>query len=135
MDNKEINLEQYKMMVNSAEKNSDKRITQNNIYLTINLAFLSFVLTQQMKLSLLVITSFVGIVVCIIWYLTIINYAKRNKVKYDIINEIENQKGFNNFYSEEWKRIEILTPLSFYEKLISLMFMFIYVLITILKFI
>ena len=36
-----IKLEQYKIFIESAEKNSDRRITQNNIYLTINLAFIS----------------------------------------------------------------------------------------------
>ena len=39
-DQKEIELEQYKIFIESAEKNSDRRITQNNIYLTINLAFI-----------------------------------------------------------------------------------------------
>ena len=41
---KEYRFEQYKIFVESAEKNSEKRVTQNNIYLTINLAFLSYIL-------------------------------------------------------------------------------------------
>ena len=38
----EEKFEQYKLFIESAEKNSDKRITQNNIYLTINIAFISW---------------------------------------------------------------------------------------------
>ena len=41
-EEKEIEFEQYKLFIESAEKTSDKRITQNNIYLTINLAFISY---------------------------------------------------------------------------------------------
>ena len=40
-DQKEIELEQYKIFIESAEKNSDRRITQNNIYLTIKLELIS----------------------------------------------------------------------------------------------
>lgn len=36
-------IEQYKMFVESAEKNSEKRINQNNIYLTFSLALFSFI--------------------------------------------------------------------------------------------
>ena len=57
--------EQYKILIESAEKNSDKRITQNNIYLTINLAFLSYVLSKK-DIIFLLVTSFIGITVCII---------------------------------------------------------------------
>ena len=32
MKKEDIKFEQYKIMIDSAEKNSDKRITQNNIY-------------------------------------------------------------------------------------------------------
>ena len=36
-DQKEIELEKYKIFIESTEKNSDRRINQNNIYLTINI--------------------------------------------------------------------------------------------------
>ena len=40
--NKEIILEQYKLYVNTAEKNSDRRQSTNNFFLTINSIFLTF---------------------------------------------------------------------------------------------
>ena len=55
---KEYRFEQYKIFVESAEKNSEKRVTQNNIYLTINLAFLSYILFQKPNLVETIITSF-----------------------------------------------------------------------------
>ena len=59
MNKEEIKFEQYKIMIDSAEKNSDKRIKQNNIYLTINLAFLSYILTFKKAFWL----SFVAILI------------------------------------------------------------------------
>lgn len=128
---KEYKFEQYKIFVESAERNSEKRVTQNNIYLTINLAFLSYVLSQNPNLIETIITSFVGLIICIVWLLTIINFCKRNKVKFDIINEMEEE--FGNLYKEEWKRISILTPLSTYEKFLAIIFMMVYIIIPILN--
>lgn len=124
MKKEEIKFEQYKIMIDSAEKNSDKRIQQNNIYLTINLAFLSYILTLK-NLPQIIITSVIGIAICIIWFLSILNYCKRNKVKFDIINEIEEKFGLLLF-KEEWKRISVLTSLSIYERIISVIFIIIY---------
>lgn len=125
MKKEEIKFEQYKIMIDSAEKNSDKRIQQNNIYLTINLAFLSYILTLK-NLPQIIITSVIGIAICIIWFLSILNYCKRNKVKFDIINEIEEEFGLLLF-KEEWKRISVLTSLSIYERIISVIFIIIYI--------
>lgn len=128
---KEYRFEQYKIFVESAEKNSEKRVTQNNIYLTINLAFLSYILFQKPNLVETIITSFVGLIICLVWLLTIINFCKRNKVKFDIINEMEEE--FGNLYKEEWKRISILTPISTYEKFLAIIFMMVYIIIPILN--
>ena len=128
MKKEEIKFEQYKIMIDSAEKNSDKRIQQNNIYLTINLAFLSYILTLK-NLPQIIITSVIGIAICIIWFLSILNYCKRNKVKFDIINESE----YGKLYKEEWKRISILTPLTVYEKISSGIFALLYIALFIIK--
>lgn len=130
MEKKDYRFEQYKILIESAEKNSDKRITQNNIYLTINLAFLSYILSKS-EICFLIPTSIIGIVICITWFLTISNYCKRNKVKFDMINEMENE--FGELYKEEWKRISVLTSLSFYEKIVSIVFMITYIVVPLIK--
>ena len=120
---KEEKFEQYKLFIESAEKNSDKRITQNNIYLTINLAFTSYISTQVLDLKHNIIMTIIGILICIVWLCTINNYAKRNKVKFEIINESE----YGTLYKEEWKRISILTSLTTYEKISSIIFIILYI--------
>lgn len=67
--------------------------------------------------------TIIGILICIVWLCTINNYAKRNKVKFEIINESE----YGNLYKEEWKRINILTPLTTYEKVSSVIFIILYI--------
>ena len=121
--------EQYKLFIESAEKNSDKRITQNNIYLTINIAFISYISTKVLDLKQNIIMTIIGILICIVWLCTINNYAKRNKVKFEIINESE----YGTLYKEEWKRINILTSLTTYEKISSVIFIILYIALFIVK--
>ena len=128
-EEKEIEFEQYKLFIESAEKTSDKRITQNNIYLTINLAFISYISTQNFDIKQVIIMIIIGILICAIWFCTINNYSKRNKVKFEIINESE----YGKLYKEEWKRISVLTSLTTYEKISSLIFIILYIGIFIIK--
>ena len=122
-EEKEIELEQYKLFIESAEKTSDKRIMQNNIYLTINLAFISYISTQNFDIKQAIIMIITGILICAIWFCTINNYSKRNKVKFEIINE----SGYGKLYNEEWKRIGVLTSLTTYEKISSFIFIILYI--------
>lgn len=122
-EEKEIEFEQYKLFIESAEKTSDKRITQNNIYLTINLAFISYISTQNFDIKQTIIMIIIGILICAIWFCTINNYSKRNKIKFEIINESE----YGKLYKEEWKRISVLTSLTTYEKISSLIFIILYI--------
>lgn len=122
-EEKQIELEKYKLFMQSAEENSNKRINQNNIHLTINLAFLSYIVTSEMDLVASVILLISGLINCLLWFNTIDNYSKRNKVKFDIINESE----YGSLYKEEWKRISLLTSLTFYEKAGAILFTVLYI--------
>ena len=141
-EEKKIEFEQYKIFIDSAEKNSDKRITQNNteknsdkritqnnIYLTINLAFVSYICTQNFEIKQTITMIIIGILICLIWFFTINNYSKRNKVKFEIINESE----YGKLYKEEWKRINVLTALTTYEKISSLIFIILYLALFVIK--
>lgn len=128
-EQKDIELEQYKIFIESAEKNSERRINQNNIYLTINLAFISYMCTQNLDFKHSLVVLIVGLIICALWFFTIANYSKRNKVKFDIINESE----YGKLYKEEWKRISILTPLTMYEIISSVIFALLYIALFIIK--
>ncbi len=117
--------EQYRMFVESAEKNSERRINQNNIYLTFSLALFSFISITNLNILPFYVLCILGIIISIIWFFTIDNYSKRNKVKFDIINEYEKENDLN-WFIEEQKRISVLTNLSLLEKLLPIAFIVIY---------
>lgn len=80
-------LEQWKTCVEMANSSSERRISTNSVYITINAAILAVVsFTLDHKSVLL---SIVGIVVSILWLNSISSYKKLNSTKYKVINEIE----------------------------------------------
>lgn len=124
--------EQYKIFIESAEKMSEKRINQNNIYLTFSLALLSFVSVSKLDKIFFYIICILGILISMVWFVTIDNYSKRNKVKYQIINEYENNNKLK-WFNEENKRISILTNLTLLEKTLPITFIIIYLIIIYIK--
>jgi len=125
----ENDLEIYKNFMESAEKMSEKRMTQNNIYLTVNLAFISYLIAQNVDIKLYILMSFIGILICVIWYMTICNYCKRNKVKYEIINKSQ----YGKLYDEEWKQLKGTLKLTTYEKVSAIVFVAVYIVSAFLK--
>ena len=130
-EQEKVEFEKYKIFIESAEKNSEKRMSQNNIYLSINLAFLSYILTQNFEVVLNVLANVLGLLICILWFFTIGNYSKRNKVKFEIINASQ----FGSLYEEESKRISVLTSLSCMEQLTAIVFGILYIALLIINFI
>ncbi len=124
--------EQYRLFVDSAEKISDKRINQNNIYLTFSLALVSFLSVTNIAEIYFYIVNILGIIISFIWLFTIDNYAKRNQVKFNIINEYESQNNLK-WFSEEEKRIAVLPNLTFFEKILPIIFGIIYIILMVTK--
>lgn len=96
---KEHLLEQWKTCVEMANSNSERRISTNNVYITVNAAIIALIsFTFDYKSILL---SIVGAIVSILWLNSIISYKKLNSVKYQIINEIEKKLPISP-YAYEW---------------------------------
>ena len=97
-------LEQWKTFIEMANSSTEKRTNSNNIFMTINaalLAVISFTLDYKS-----IVLSIVGIVVCSVWMRSITSYYKLSKVKYDIVNEIEDLLPLRPS-SYEWERLII----------------------------
>ena len=80
-------LKQWKTCVEMANSNSKRRLISNNIFIAINAAIIA--LTSFTPDYKSIIMSLIGILVCIIWINSIKSYKELNKVKYQIINELE----------------------------------------------
>ena len=85
-------LEQYKLYVQSAENVSARRVASSRYLLTLNAAlitlygFQSTVFSQGYWMLLLPV---MGISVSLVWYLIIKSHADLNRIKFDVIHELE----------------------------------------------
>lgn len=137
---KEHLFEQYKLYVESIEKTSDRRQHANNYFITINTALISFIgLSFQYRILENVVwikslLSFVGILICIVFWLLIRSYKQLNTGKFIVIHEIEKHLPVA-LYKYEWeilgegKNRKIYYPFSHIELFIPWVFGAIYVLL------
>jgi len=136
-------LEQYKLCLTMADKNSSRRATANNFFLSLNTALITVIgILSRLGASFvtfypwwIVAASVAGILLCWIWIVTIRCYKELNEAKFKIINAIERKLPVAAFEAE-WK---CLNPdnnskypqLTRVERWIPLIFAALYVALTI----
>lgn len=92
-------LEQWKSCVEMANCNSERRISTNNVYISISAAIIALISFSLDYKSILL--SVVGTIVCVLWLNSIDSYKRLSSVKYQIINEIEKKLPISP-YGHEW---------------------------------
>ena len=101
-------LEQYKLYVQSAENVSARRVISNRYLLAFNAALVALYGIQSANFGqgywTLIIPA-VGISVSVLWYLIIKSHADLNRIKFDVIHEIE-QYLPAAMYKYEWNLLE-----------------------------
>lgn len=127
-------IELFKLYVDSAEKNSDRRQKANSYLLSINTAFIALLGAFSIKdintlpwytsLSLCAI----GISISILWHVILKTYKKLNSAKFEVINSIAEHLPVSP-YSKEW---DILKPqnhksLSNLEQVVPFIFTGVYI--------
>ena len=134
---------QYQLFIESAEKISDRRQNANNYFITINTVLISFlgVLFQAKLLENISwvksLVSFVGIIICVVFWFLLRSYKQINTGKFKVIHEIE-QKLPLGLYDYEWKVLEegknkkVYYPFSHVEMIIPWVFGAIYVVLGVL---
>lgn len=87
---------------------SQRRDTTNNVFITLNLAIITAVssISSIENISKFVILIF-GMGICFLWFLLIKNFKTLNKIKFEIINEIEEKLPLQPF-KDEWERLNKL---------------------------
>lgn len=101
-----ITLEQYKLYVEMADRVSNRRSTLNNFYLTLNtaiIALLGTALTNTSK-NLGITISIISFFICVLWSQKIDSYKNLNKIKFGIINKIEENLPIMP-YKHEWQQL------------------------------
>ena len=107
-DNRNLKLEQYKMMVSSTEKVTENRMKVNNLFFTITSTILSvgFVLGKTFGFSIkamlgMLTLTILSLILSYFWESLVNSYALLNQGKFKVINKIEKQLR-TNMFEDEW---------------------------------
>lgn len=101
-------LEQYKLYVQSAENVSARRVASSRYLLTLNAALLALYGLQSANFGQgywTLLIPVIGIPVSLLWHLIIKSHADLNRIKFDVIHELE-QHLPAAAYRYEWQLAE-----------------------------
>jgi len=108
IDDRQLLIEQYKIMVGSTEKVTEQRLKVNNLFFTVTSSILSISLLLGKALDFSAMASigmlalaFLAFIVSFFWEKLINSYGKLNEGKFKVIDAIEKQLRINMF-SYEW---------------------------------
>lgn len=117
-------LEQYKLCVSMADKNSSRRTAANNFYLSLNTLLIMVIgILSRLGTSFaafypwwIIIASFAGMLFCWIWRVNIRCYKELSEAKFKVINTIE-QKLPVAAFEAEWECLNKENKTSKYPRL------------------
>ena len=111
-EDRQLLLEQYKIMVGSTEKATDQRMRVNNLFFTVNSSILSvsLVVSKAFEFSVvgaigMLVLSFMSFLVTFFWEKLVRSYGKLNTGKFTVINQIEKQLR-TNMFEHEWEILQ-----------------------------
>lgn len=97
-------LEQYKLYVHSAENVSARRVASSRYLLALNTAIIALYSIQSAGFGqgywTLILPS-IGIAVSLLWYMIIRSHADLNRIKFQVIHELEHNLPAST-YQYEW---------------------------------
>lgn len=137
----DLRFKQYQLMVESAERNSDRRERTQNHYTTIHTSLLTLLaiiagyglitggiggsnvplpgtgFLTQAQAPIILAVSAIGIILCIIWRLHLNAYRRLSTAKFAVINHIENDLPYQA-YQMEWDALQKIkhTDLTSFER-------------------
>lgn len=119
-------VDQYKLMVEMADRVSARRVTANTFFVTVQSAMVTaFGFAKQERWPLAV----AGLVVAVAWWLSLRSYRMLNRAKFEVINRMEARLPAQP-YVEEWRILDNAegplhkryAALSFVEQTVPLVF-------------
>lgn len=111
-EDRQLLLEQYKIMVGSTEKVTDQRMRVNNLFFTVTSSILSvsLVVGKAFEFSLagsvgMLVFSIMAFIVTFFWEKLVRSYGKLNTGKFAVIDQIEKQLR-TNMFEHEWNILQ-----------------------------
>jgi len=128
-----IAFEQYKLYVEMADRVSQRRMSANTFFTTVNtLLFTIAAFIGSKDVTWILFIGVVGCVISFAWYFTLNSYRQLNAGKFAVINEIEKILPLSGF-SYEWAILghgdkkQKYWPISHVEKIIPTIFFIAYI--------
>jgi hypothetical protein len=128
--------EQYKILVESADRISQRRTSTNSFLLTVNASLVTlYSLTTPLKASGAAawhrLVPVAGVFVCLAWLSIVENYRGLNSVKFKVIHELERHLPVA-VYAHEWELLErgegkVYKPVTHIEQWVPVIFILLYV--------
>ena len=101
-------LELYKIMVEMADRVSQRRQAANSFYLSINTLLVggsAYLGTNASSPKTTILVSLAGALVCKYWSRSILSYKTLNTAKFAVINDMERDLAAQPF-SDEWAKLD-----------------------------
>lgn len=106
--NRKERLEIYKLLVEMADRVSQRRQAANSFYLSVNTFLVggsAFLKTLTPSNSSIIIVTIAGIAICALWRQNIQSYKTLNGAKFKVINDIETRLAEQPFHAE-WEELD-----------------------------
>lgn len=132
-------LEIYKLFVESADKISERRQTSSSFFLTLNsalVALIGYINVSNGNATLFWPVSLAGMILCYLWYRSILSYKNINAGKFKVIHAIENLLPLRPF-DAEWtalgreKNPKLYIPFTRIEGIVPWVFFLIHLIVVI----
>ncbi len=129
-------MELYKLMVEMADRVSQRRQSSNSFYLSINTLLFSgsaYIGMSDSSVNQILAIGISGILISWLWMRSIESYRNLNAAKFKIINELEANFSYSPF-TREWQELDPdgdgvrHRPFHTVEKLVPRVFILIYIL-------
>lgn len=111
-EDRQLLLEQYKIMVGSTEKVTDQRMRVNNLFFTVTSSILSIslVVGKAFEFSVvgaigMLVLALMAFVVTFLWEKLVRSYGKLNTGKFKVIDQIEKRLR-TNMFENEWNILQ-----------------------------
>lgn len=106
--NKEL-LEIYRMLVEMADRVSQRRQSANSFYLSVNTAMIggaAYLLQSPLGNLGTWAISAAGIAICILWVRAVVSYKSLNAAKFKVITTLEERLPYSP-YKDEWAILDV----------------------------
>lgn len=100
-------MEIYKLLVEMADRVSQRRQAANNFFLSVNTLLVggsAFLRTKSLEGWNIVVIAVAGTAISFLWIRSISSYASLNDAKFGVINEVEKHLPVQPF-TDEWERL------------------------------